>query len=67
MPKVRIRDLQDHVTQNGGQLVELTNGNFNIRGPNGSSNVGKPGSDGKWDAAQLQRAWGDATGIPKMQ
>ncbi len=65
MPKMRIRDVQTYVADHGGELVQLTNGNFDVRGPNGSRNVGKPGTDGKWDEAQLQRAWGDATGIPK--
>jgi hypothetical protein len=66
MAKVKIRDVKTWVEQHQGELVQLTNGNYNIRGPNGSANVGKPGTDNKWDSAQLQRAWGDATGIPKL-
>lgn len=63
MAVVTTREVQDYVAQHQGQLVQLTNGNFNVRGPNGSANVGKP-KNNRWDSAQFRRAWGDATGIP---
>lgn len=65
MPKVKKSDLQDYVISKGGSLVELTNGNYNIRKGVKSANIGKPDSSNKWNAAQLTRAWGIATDIPK--
>jgi hypothetical protein len=66
MPKYTVKEVQTHVTKNGGTLEKLTNGNYNVRKGTKSVNVGKPGTDNKWDEAQLKRAWGDASGIPKM-
>ena len=66
MPKYKVSEVKKHVEGNGGTLEVLTNGNYNIRKGTKSINVGKPGTDSKWDAAQLTRAWGDATGIPKI-
>ena len=64
MGKVTVKEVQRYVQQNGGSLVQLTNGNFNIRKGEKSIHVGKPGTDNKWDVSQLRRAWGDATDIP---
>lgn len=66
MPKYTVKEVKTHVESNGGTLVALTNGNYNIRKGTKSMNVGKPGTDNKWDGAQLKRAWGDATDIPKI-
>ena len=66
MAKRTVKEVQQHVQANGGTVERLTNGNYNIRKGTKSVNVGKPGTDNKWDDAQLRRAWGDATGIPKM-
>ncbi|MFC5047400.1 hypothetical protein ACFSTE_07265 [Aquimarina hainanensis] len=65
MSKVKKSDLQEYVEDQGGSLVKLTNGNYNIRKGDKSINIGKPDSSNKWAEAQLRRAWGDATGIPK--
>ncbi|MCT4636703.1 MAG: hypothetical protein N4A72_03250 [Bacteroidales bacterium] len=65
MSKIKKRDLEDYLAEHDGSLVKLTNGNYDLRGPNGSRNIGKPDSSNKWASAQLVRAWGDATGIPK--
>ncbi|HEX4772007.1 MAG TPA: hypothetical protein VH351_14315 [Bryobacteraceae bacterium] len=66
MPKYSIKEVQDHVRANGGTLQQLTNGNYNVRKGTKSVNIGKPDTSNKWDAAQLKRAWGDATDIPKI-
>ncbi len=65
MPKIKKSDLEEYVESKGGELVKLSNGNYDIRGPNGSKNIGKPDSSNKWASAQLERALGDATGIAK--
>ena len=65
MSKIKKSELIEHVEAHGGTLVQLTNGNYNIRNGELSVNIGKPDSSNKWNAAQLTRAWGDATGIPK--
>ncbi len=59
MPKISKNDLKRHVESHNGRLVQLINGNYNIRCGQLSRNIGKPypGSN-KWDAAQLKRAWG---------
>ncbi|ARV05242.1 hypothetical protein BTO04_00395 [Polaribacter sp. SA4-10] len=65
MSKVKKKDLETYITQYGGTLVQLKNGNYNIRNGEKSVNIGKPDSSNKWASAQLERAWGDATDIPK--
>jgi hypothetical protein len=65
MPKVNKKALQEYVESHGGQLVKLKNGNYNIRHGQRSVNIGRPDGSNKWNTAQLERAWGDATGIPK--
>lgn len=64
MSKVTKKELETYIAPFGGTLVELTNGNYNIRNGIKSVNIGKPDTSNKWDSAQLLRAWGDATGIP---
>ena len=64
MPKISLRDLSNYASEHNGSLEQTSNGNYNLRGPNGSKNIGKPDSSNKWASAQLTRAWGDATGIP---
>ncbi|WP_299265740.1 hypothetical protein [uncultured Psychrosphaera sp.] len=66
MSNVKTKDLQEYVEGHGGELVQLTNGNFNIRKGELSVNIGKP-KNNRWDDAQFRRAWGDATGIPAPQ
>ncbi|HZC72255.1 MAG TPA: hypothetical protein VE442_16290 [Jatrophihabitans sp.] len=66
MAKRSVREVQDHVKANGGTLVKLTNGNYDIRKGTKSANIGKPGTGTKWEDAQLQRAW-TLTGIPKLR
>ncbi len=64
MSKVKKKDLEEYVVSQGGTLVQLTNGNYNIRNGQLSVNIGKPDSSNKWESGNLIRAWGDATGIP---
>jgi hypothetical protein len=64
MAIVSTKDLRSYIEQHGGTLVELTNGNYDIRGPNGSANIGRP-KNNRWDTDNITRGWGDATGIPK--
>jgi hypothetical protein len=64
MAVVTTREVTQYLGQHAGQLVPLTNGNYDVRGPSGSANVGKP-KNNRWDTAQFRRAWGDSTGIPK--
>lgn len=63
MAVVSTKNVQLYVTQDRGRLVQLTKGNFDIRGPEGLANIGRP-KNNRWGTAQLRRAWGDATGIP---
>jgi len=65
MRKVKVKEIQKYVEEQGGTLVRLTNGNYNIRSGGRSRNIGKPDSSGKWGCTQLKRAWGDSTGIAK--
>ena len=65
MSTVKTRDLLRYISQYGGSLVQTNNGGtYDMRGPNGSVNVGKP-KNNRWASQQFTRAWGDATGIPK--
>ena len=65
MSKVKTKDLEAYLSSHNGSLVQTNNGGtYNMRGPNGSANIGKP-SNNRWEHQQLQRGWGDATGIPK--
>ena len=66
MAKWSVKEVKEHVEENGGSLEQLTNGNFNIRKGTKSANIGKPGTGTKWEDAQLQRAW-SLTGIPKLR
>lgn len=63
MPKMTRKDLEKYLKEHKASLGPGTGG-FTIRGPKGSANIGRPQGNG-WDMAQLQRAWGDATGVPK--
>ncbi len=63
--KINKKDLKDYLKDNGGDLVMLTDGNYNIRKDGRSRNIGRPDSGGRWSAYQLTRAWGQACGIPK--
>ena len=65
MSKVKKKDLKKYVEKHGGELVRLKDGNYDIRRRDRSRNIGKPDSSGKWARSQLERAWGDATGIKK--
>ncbi|PKQ60289.1 hypothetical protein BZG02_20025 [Labilibaculum filiforme] len=65
MAKIKTKDLKIHIESHGGTLELLTNGNYDIRKNGKSVNIGKPTND-RWECPQLRRAWGDATGIPKI-
>jgi hypothetical protein len=65
MAKVSLGDLREYVESQGGELVRLSNGNYNIRKGMKSANIGRPDGGNRWDTAQLLRAWGDATDIPR--
>lgn len=68
MSKYSVKEVDKHVKAHGGTLEALKgNGNYNIRKGTKSANIGKPDSSGKWESAQLKRAWGDATGIPSIE
>jgi len=65
--KISKSDLEKHCKANGGSLEDTKKNYFNIRKGTKSVNIGRPDTSGKWAAAQLTRAWGDASGIPKLQ
>ena len=65
--KISKSDLEKHCKLHGGSLEDTKKNYWNIRNGTKSANIGRPDTSGKWAAAQLQRAWGDATDIPKLQ
>lgn len=66
MPRsVKIKDLADYIVEQGGELVQISNGNYNVRCGQKSRNIGRP-NNGRFKVYQLRRAWGElAAGIRK--